>query len=127
LHADFCTGEPDFVPDDSSAGCHEEHAMRGYGANPLQRPRRERGQAAIEFTAVLLLLVMAIFGVIETGRMMLAYIALADGARAGVRYAIVHGSYSTSPSGYSDTSLVQAQVTNITGGAGLSGVKVQAV
>ena len=50
-----------------------------------------RGASLIEFAAVLTVVITVIFGVIETGRLMLAYITLAEAARAGVRSAIVTG------------------------------------
>jgi Flp pilus assembly protein TadG len=84
------------------------------------RFRDEHGQAAIEFSLVVLLMVIVVFGVIEVGRLALIYNTLADAARAGARYAIVHGSYSGSPSGLGNTSAVETQVTNITSIAGLS-------
>ncbi|MCU1328368.1 MAG: pilus assembly protein [Bryobacterales bacterium] len=86
------------------------------------RSHAESGQAAIEFGIVLMLVVVVLFGVIEVARVMLAYTALADAARAGTRYAIVHGSNSSSPSGHNSSANVAAQVTGITGIAGLSGV-----
>jgi Flp pilus assembly protein TadG len=88
------------------------------------RGRNERGQAAVEFASVLLLVVITLFGVIEVARVMLVYTSLADAARAGSRYAIVHGSNSASPSGAGNTAAVATQVTNITSSGGLSGVNV---
>lgn len=86
--------------------------------------RNECGQAAVEFSFVLLMVIVVVFGVIEVGRLMLAYNALADAARAGARYAMVHGSWSSTPSGYGNSGSVSTQVTNITGMAGLSSVTV---
>ena len=54
---------------------------------------RRKGSTLIEFAFVLLPLLALIFGGIEMDRMLLAYNALTDSARAGVRYAIVHGTY----------------------------------
>ena len=54
---------------------------------------RRKGSTLIEFSFVLLTLLAVIFGSIEMDRMLLAYNALTDSARAGVRYAIVHGTY----------------------------------
>ena len=84
----------------------------------------ERGQAVVEFSAVLLLIVILVFGIIEMGRMALIYISLADGARAGLRYAMVHGANSSSPSTYNSFGSVKTQVWNITSLAGLSGASV---
>jgi Flp pilus assembly protein TadG len=90
----------------------------------LSRLGNERGQAMVEFSLVLLLLVIVLFGIIEVGRLALTYTALADAARAGARYAIVHGGASSSPSGNGNAAAVKTQVTNITNYAGLSGVIV---
>lgn len=52
-----------------------------------------RGSIMIEFAFVLIPLMAIIFGGIEMDRMLLAYTSLGNAARAGVRYAIVHGQY----------------------------------
>lgn len=52
----------------------------------------DEGQSLVEFGIVAFLLLMLLFGVIEIGRMVLVYTAVANAARTGVRYAIVHGS-----------------------------------
>lgn len=56
-----------------------------------QQKRATRGAAMMEFCFVALLLCMVMFTVFEMDRMVLVMTALADSARAGVRYAIVHG------------------------------------
>lgn len=45
----------------------------------------------VEFALVSILLVMVLLGVVEMGRMILVYTTMANAARAGSRYAIVHG------------------------------------
>lgn len=50
-----------------------------------------RGQALVEFAMSAVLLLALIFVVIEFGRMMLVYTTIANAARIGARYAIVHG------------------------------------
>lgn len=57
-----------------------------------RRVSGDEGQSLVEFGIVAFLLVMLLFGVIEIGRMVLVYTAVANAARAGARYAIVHGS-----------------------------------
>jgi Flp pilus assembly protein TadG len=52
---------------------------------------RQRGSTLIEFTLVCLLVMVIIFAGIEFDRMVLVYTTMANSARAGVRYAIVHG------------------------------------
>lgn len=54
---------------------------------------RRKGATMIEFSFVLLTLLAVIFGSIEMDRLLLAHNALDNAARAGVRYAIVHGNY----------------------------------
>jgi Flp pilus assembly protein TadG len=51
----------------------------------------EDGVAEIEFAFVAVLLVMVLLGVVEMGRMVLVYNAVANAAKAGARYAMVHG------------------------------------
>jgi len=56
-----------------------------------RRRERQRGSSLIEFSTVALVLIMFLFSIVEMYRMLLVISALADSARAGVRYAIVHG------------------------------------
>lgn len=58
---------------------------------PSQR-RKCRGQALVEFALVTVALLALTFGVVEIGRMVLCYTTIANAARIGSRYAIVHGS-----------------------------------
>jgi hypothetical protein len=58
---------------------------------PFPRHQNEHGQAMIEFSVVLLLMLTVIFGLLEVGNLALTWSALASAARAGARYAIVHG------------------------------------
>lgn len=57
-----------------------------------------RGQTLVEFSVVALLTVIMLLFVVEIGRMLLVYTTVANAARAGVRYAIVHGSTRSSGS-----------------------------
>jgi Flp pilus assembly protein TadG len=62
------------------------------------------GATMVEFSLIAILLVFILMGVVEMGRMVLVYTTMANAARAGARYAIVHGgertgSGSTGPSG----------------------------
>lgn len=52
---------------------------------------KTRGSTLIEFSLSALMLILVIFGVFELSRMLLVYTTVADAARAGARYAIVHG------------------------------------
>lgn len=70
---------------------------------PPIRRKSESGQALVEYSAVLLLMLTLIFGVIEVGRVMLDYVALAEGVRIAARYASVHGYYQQGGSGSAST------------------------
>lgn len=59
------------------------------------------GQALVEFSLVALLTTLMLLFVVEMGRTLLVYAAIANAAREGVRYAIVHGS--TRPAGSAQT------------------------
>jgi Flp pilus assembly protein TadG len=50
------------------------------------------GQGLVEFSVVAMLSVIMLLFVMEMGRMLLVYATVANAARAGLRYAIVHGS-----------------------------------
>ena len=91
-----------------------------------RRARGQAGQALVEFALVAFLTIIMLLFVVETARMVLIYTAVADSAREGVRYAIVHGS--TRPtgtaqydaSGPGNTAQVLAVVNNFAGSAPLS-------
>jgi Flp pilus assembly protein TadG len=79
----------------------------------------------VEVTVIIQLLLIVTFGIVEAGRLMLAYTTLANAARAGTRYAIVHGSYRKGsgvdgPSGPGNTGNVADVVHNLTTAAGLA-------
>ncbi|HTA45340.1 MAG TPA: TadE/TadG family type IV pilus assembly protein [Bryobacteraceae bacterium] len=65
---------------------------------------RSAGQSVVEFSLVCLLLGILALAVIETGRMTLVYTTVANAARAGVRYAIVHGGSRTAGAGTANAS-----------------------
>ena len=58
----------------------------------IGRAKNESGQTLVEFALTSLMFILVLMGVIEMGRMALVYTAVANAARAGARYAIVHGS-----------------------------------
>lgn len=61
--------------------------------------RGEKGQTLVEFSLVFLILIVMIIGFIETVVFIHTYSVLADAAKEGVRYAIVHGASNTSAAG----------------------------
>jgi len=73
--------------------------------------RDDRGQAAVEFALMTVFLVLLFVSMIEITMMMYTYIVLADSAKEGVRYAIVHGSANVSPSGPTAAALASPPCT----------------
>ena len=62
------------------------------------------GQGLVEFAVVALLTVIMLLFVFEMGRMVLVSTTVANAARAGLRYAIVHGSTRAAGSGVNNAS-----------------------
>ena len=59
----------------------------------LKRTRAStRGSAVIEFAVVAVILIFILLAGIEFNRMLMVYTNIADSSKAGMRYAIVHGS-----------------------------------
>src|SRR5258708_4499914 len=81
--------------------------------------RSESGQALIEFALNALFLLLLIVGFLELVLMVHTYNVLADSAKEGVRYAIVHGSANTGGCG-------PASCAAITGAPGTGVVKTYA-
>jgi hypothetical protein len=101
---------------------------------PVQKENRRhgrRGQTLIEFALAGLFVLITIIGTVDVGRFLFTWNTLADGARAGMRYAETHGDNRTDcptcspdnpadgPSGSGDTGNVQDVVWRITSAAGL--------
>ncbi|MBV8552354.1 MAG: pilus assembly protein [Acidobacteriaceae bacterium] len=61
----------------------------------LRRLRRciknESGQSLVEFSLSALMLTMLLLGMVDISRLLLVYTTVANAARAGTRYAVVHG------------------------------------
>lgn len=55
-----------------------------------QFKRNERGATLVEFSIAATVFLVAMFGVIEFGRALWVHNALADAARRGARYAVLH-------------------------------------
>ena len=70
----------------------------------IRRMHDRRGQALVEFAICSLITVMLLLGVVEMGRLVLVYTTVCNGARIGVRYAMVHGS---------DNSATTAQIQSV--------------
>jgi len=79
----------------------------------MDRWRENRGSSLIEFALIAFTFIIVLLSVVEMGRMVLVYTAIANAARAGARYAIVHGADQTvSPSGPGNVTNVQTVVKN---------------
>ena len=63
------------------------------------RSNSDRGQATVEFALVFIFLMIMVLSIIETIFFMHTYNVLADSAKEGVRYAIVHGANNSQASG----------------------------
>ena len=61
--------------------------------------RQDSGLATVEFILTFFVVVFLIFTILEVFMMMYTYNVLADAAKEGVRYAIVHGGNNSSSSG----------------------------
>jgi Flp pilus assembly protein TadG len=65
----------------------------------ISRLRSDRGQATVEFALIVLFLFAIVLSVLEMVMFMHTYSVLADSAKEGVRYAIVHGANNAQASG----------------------------
>ena len=87
---------------------------------PTRRWKNEEGASLLEFSFVAVLFIMVLLFVVELSRMVLVYTALNQAARAGTRYAIVHGGVRSgtlgttadSPSGPTNYSQIQTVTKN---------------
>ncbi len=80
-----------------------------------------RGQTYAEFMAVVLPTLGVLFAIISLAMTVYTYSFVANAARDGVRYAIVHGSRSSSPASSSD---IQSYVRNEAQGITPSSISV---
>ena len=78
---------------------------------------RARGQATVEFALVIVFLMALALSLIELVMMMHTYNVLADAAKEGVRYAIVHGTGNSTPTGPTTGPSCPSACTDITGPA----------
>lgn len=88
------------------------------------RPAARSGQTLVEFSLIAFLLCMLFLSVVDMSRMLLVYTTVANAARAGERYAIVHGGSRTGvgvngPSGPGNNPAQVVTVVQNFAGAGL--------
>src|SRR6266403_88319 len=65
----------------------------------MVKKREQRGQALVEFALTILFIFLLFIGMLEMIFLMYAYNTIANAAKEGVRYAIVHGTGNTQCSG----------------------------
>jgi hypothetical protein len=76
------------------------HHFRNERAFGRRRVRKDTaGQASVEFVLSSLVIVLLVFAIFEIVMLIYTYSVVADAAKEGVRYAIVHGADNASPSG----------------------------
>ncbi|HEX8939225.1 MAG TPA: TadE family protein [Candidatus Limnocylindrales bacterium] len=63
----------------------------------MDRRRRSRGQALLEFSLVIPVFLTLFMGIVDFGRVVWAQNSLASAAREGARFAIVHGGSLSNP------------------------------
>jgi Flp pilus assembly protein TadG len=85
--------------------------------------RRRNGQALVEFALVAPIFFLLLFGIIEGGRFILYYQTLNNATREGARYAIVHGSRSSCPSGPMEAGITPPACYDATGAKVVQQVK----
>lgn len=78
---------------------------------------RRRGSSIVEFSLVAVEMMIVLLALIEFGRMVLVSTSVANSARAGIRYAIVHGATRTGsgvdgPSGPGAITNITANIKN---------------
>lgn len=81
----------------------------------IERWRSDRGSTLIEFSLVAFMFIIMLVSIVEMARMMLVYNTVANAARVGARYAIVHGADRTGggadgPSGPGSTTQIETVV-----------------
>jgi len=70
--------------------------------------RRESGQAMVEYALLSVVFFALLLFIVDGGRILWNYVTVAEAARVGARYAVVHGSKSIAPVGPSNyTALTQ--------------------
>ena len=73
--------------------------MNTFPSVKSSRKKRQAGQAAVEFALVIVFLVVFLLSFIEITALVYTYSVLADSAKEGVRFGVVHGTLSTTCNG----------------------------
>jgi len=78
---------------------HELAVKSNFTSRGAQRRPRQAGQAMVEFMLVIVFLLVLFVSILQMILLMHAYNTLADAAKEGIRYAVVHGTGNTNCSG----------------------------
>ena len=70
----------------------------------------EDGQATVEFALTVVFLMFLIVVIIEMSMLLYTYSVVADAAKEGVRYAVVHGNHNSSPAGPGSSAAIDGAV-----------------
>jgi Flp pilus assembly protein TadG len=89
----------------------------------LRKAHKDRGQSTIELALCAIVFFTVLAGVFDIGRGVWYFTTMESAAREATRYAIVHGSKSSSPSGPGNTSALNT-VVNKYAGSGLNTSKL---
>jgi Flp pilus assembly protein TadG len=79
----------------------------------LQRRRKSRGQAMVEFALLASLLFLLVMGIFDFGRAIAVYINIAEAAHEGARQLVLRSNYTSTPP---DAVIVNATLAKIGGG-----------
>ena len=87
----------------------------------MNRKHRQHGASIVEFALAILMFFSVVYGIMEFGRIVASYNILSGAVKEGVRYAVVHGSKSSSAATSTD---IQTIVRNWSIGLDTSSVNV---
>jgi len=79
----------------------------------MQRPRKARGQAMVEFALLASLLFLLLMGIFDFGRAVSVYINIAEAAHEGARQLVLRSNYASTPP---DSVIINATLAKIGGG-----------
>jgi Flp pilus assembly protein TadG len=79
----------------------------------LQRRRKSRGQAMVEFALLASLLFLLVMGIFDFGRAIAVYINIAEAAHEGARQLVLRSNYTSTPP---DSVIINATLGKIGGG-----------
>ncbi len=79
----------------------------------MQRGRKSRGQAMVEFALLASLLFLLLMGIFDFGRAVSVYINIAEAAHEGARQLVLRSNYASTPP---DSVIINATLAKIGGG-----------